>query len=96
MDIRGIKKRMKALPTIPIMDVATDGEIIEEDEGVCHFKITRHEIASIPVYSISISGPAERRTGIIKEFSRFLGEPFSQPTEESSGVLFAMWRASKL
>jgi hypothetical protein len=98
MDVKNLKKRMRELPTIPVGMVAKDNEIIEQDEDGCHFKVTKEMMVSTAVYSLSVSGPIEKRMNIVRQFEEFLSEPMSQPREINGlpGIVFTMWRASRL
>ena len=101
-----LKKKLRELPEIPRGTIAREGQIIEGNEGGCHYKITK-EAFHFPlvrgivypwvVYSLSVSGPEQGQKEIIAEFINILGSPSRKARfEEMPGITFVLWDANEI
>lgn len=83
MEEKELIEALVQLPTIMGGTIAQNGQIIEDNKGGCHFKITK-EIVPVPlkpkpvVYMLSVSGNPKNRQSLIQYFIKILGKPIRQ------------------
>ena len=98
-----LPNRILSLPTILVGTEAQDHEIIEENNGLVHFKITK-EWAEDPnsnrqmtIYSMSVSGPKKDRLDFIRRISQRFGKPrMTIELPQIPNINFCIWHAKEL
>jgi len=102
MEKSNIVNRARALPQkemLPLRE-AGDAEIWEGNENGTHFKLTREQLPINripPVFALSLLGNPAGMESLLGDFVKTFGDPLiiSSP-DETSGILFCMWDASKV